>query len=1099
MTKAFSFLSILVCLLVWASCFKASPRFERLNGKTTGIFFNNSIVEEDTFNIMRNEYIYNGGGVGVGDLNNDGLQDIIFSGNKVCSKIYLNIGNFSFTDITSSFEGLTSDQWLSGVCVVDINADGWNDVYFTSTMNKDSLKRKNQLWINQGLTNNNELRFKELADEYGVADLGYSVHSAFFDYDLDGDLDLYVLNNIVNNQIPTNYRPKIVDGSAVNNDQLYQNLGNGRFKNVTKEAGIVYEGFGLGLAIGDLNKDGYPDIYVSNDYISNDLLYINQRDGTFRNLVTDYLSYQSKFSMGNDMADFNNDGCLDIITLDMFPEQYFRKKQTINGHSYYFYVNDEKFGYQHQYIRNMLHMHNGFRDGKMLPFSEVAQLAGIYQTEWSWSPLFADFDNDGDKDLFITNGFPKDLTDKDFTNYKAQVYGSLADDDHMLGRIPVAKVSNYAYENMGDYHFADQTEKWGMKIPSFSNGASFVDLDNDGDLDYVVNNINDEAFVYRNNSMEKNKNNNNYLSILLKGSGQNTLAIGSKIELWCHGNYQYAEKFLSRGYISSVDPNIHFGIGRNTIVDSIKVTWPTGAKETIQKNIAANQVLILNEKDGTSVKLKPNILNDNFLFIEANDMIVYSHEEKDLVDFFFGQNILQHKYTQLGPCFEQGDLNADGLVDILIGASNTQPTRCYLRMSSGFVESELKGLTGSKGGQESDLLVLDIDGDGDNDVIALGGEYLSENEEGNKHFVYRNEKGSFIKEELPLPLFHSEVARAFDFDHDGDLDVFIGSRVKKFGFPLGQTSYLLVNEQGNLHMNERFCFEIGMVTDALWTDYDSDGWDDLLVAREWNSLLILRNMQGKGFVAITDSPLNDKYGLWSSLAAGDFDNDGDQDYIAGNLGLNNRFTISEKYPMRAYAIDLDKNGFIDPVTTAYWKDEKGTMQEYPINYLDELAGQSPFFRKMFTSYTKFSHSTAKQIIDPDTIREDHVFYVNTASSYVLWNDKGNFVFQELPIAAQVSPLKRMLVHDFNGDKIQDVLIAGNDYSYDVSTGYYDANKGVILLGSDSKSLEILPPSKSGLLLNGQVGSLIYLEGDTSYMIGGINRGKAIVFRHHKKE
>lgn len=1086
--KLTSFLLLLVIGLF--SCTKPN-RFELIPGEKTGISFRNDVLELDTFNIMRNEYMYNGGGVGVGDLNNDGYQDLIFTGNKVLTRIYLNQGNFTFQDITSSFEGLTNAQWISGVCVVDINTDGLRDVYFTSTMSPDSTYRRNQLWINQGIQDGIP-RFREAAQTYGIDDDAHSMHAAFFDYDLDGDLDLYVLNNIVNKAIPTNYREKIMDGSAINNDHLFQNQGNGTFKEVTREAGIVYEGYGLGIAIGDVNKDGYPDLYISNDYIANDLLYLNQRNGTFKNVSKDYISYQSRFSMGNDMADFNNDGLLDIITMDMMPEQYFRKKQTINGNSYYVYINNEKYTYEPQFVRNMLHVHNGFMDTTMLPYSEVAQLAGVYQTEWSWSPLFADFDNDGDKDLFVTNGFPKDLTDKDFTNYKAQVYGSLADDEHMLERIPIVKVPNYAFENVGNLKFTDQTETWGMKLPSFSNGASFVDLDNDGDLDYVVNNINDPAFIYKNNTVGEINDHQNFLRLELIGLTPNMDALGAKVELWSNGNMQYTEKYLSRGYISSVEPIIHFGLGDQRVVDSLRITWPRGTSTTVLKQVSANQVIQVYEKDAS--RITPSPKKQATPMFQSAELIEYAHVQQDYIDFFQGQTLIPHKYSQIGPILKMGDLSGDGMPDLLIGGSKDQPTTFFQNMGGQFMAAELEGLTGKKSGQEGDLLILDIDQDQDQDVITTTGGYTLEDSTRYRHYVYRNENGKFMKEELPVPPFIGSVIRAADFDQDGDQDIFIGCRVKKWGFPRANQSHVLVNANGTFQHSQELSFDLGMVTDAIWTDYDQDGWIDLLIAREWNSLALLRNTDGV-LKEIELPDLEAKHGLWFSLGAGDLDGDGDTDFVVGNLGQNHRFTISDEFPMRVYSLDLDKNGFIDPISTAYWKDEHGVMQEYPINYLDEMASQSPFFRKLFTSYTKFSYTTAQDIIKPDTISKANTYFVNTTASYFLINDNGKFTWQELPVQAQVAPIRKVIVTDFNADGKMDILLAGNDNTYDVSTGYYNASKGLLMLGQEKLDFEVLPPAKSGILFNGQVESLLYFENQgIPYVMGGINRKGITTFR-----
>jgi hypothetical protein len=1095
------FLTLFFAIFLLFSCGKNTTRFERLDAGVTGIDFINEIVEKDTFNIMHNEYMYNGGGVGVVDLNNDGLMDLVFTGNKVTSRIYLNQGNFTFKDISKQFEGLTNQQWISGVSIIDINADGWTDLYFASTMSKDSLLRKNQLWVNQGAGSDRLPSFKEMADQYGIADAGHSMHATFFDYDLDGDLDLYILNNVVGKEVPTNYHPKVTDGTAINNDKFYRNDGNGHFTDITKQAGIVYEGFGLGIAVGDVNKDGYPDLYISNDYISNDLFYINQDDGTFRNEVRDYISYMSRFSMGNDMADINNDGNLDVMTMDMMPEQYFRKKQTINGNSYNIYDYNRKYNYETQYVRNMLHLHNGFIDGKMLPFSEAGQMMGIYQTEWSWSPLFADYDNDGDRDLLVTNGFPKDLTDKDFTNYKAQMYGYLAGDYDIIPRIPIVKVSNYAFENMGDYSFANHTKEWGMDIPSFSNGAAFVDLDNDGDLDYVTNNINDPVFVFKNNTLETAREKPNFLRIALTGNPPNTLAIGAKVELWSGGQLQYIEHFLSRGYISSVDPVIHFGLGKNAGIDSIKVIWPAGKRITFLKGVQPNQTLSLKESEAAAYegKIAPPA-GQATLFNPAVDVLDYTHVQNDYFDFFQNQRIIQHKFSQVGPCMAKGDLDGDGKEDLFIGGSAESPAVAYLQKGTAFEKTAFAGLTDQKQCLESDITILDVDKDGDNDVVALAGGYANEKEEAYRHYLYRNNGGTFVKEELPVPPFIASVVRPCDVDQDGDLDLFIGARVKRVSFPLAPSSYILINENGRFSSQKALAFDLGMVTDAAWSDFDGDGWKDLLLTREWNSIALLKNGKGQEFKLISQKEIEDKRGFWYGIAAADLDSDGDDDYILGNLGENHRFNVSDKYPMGLYAVDIDKNGVIDPVVSAFWNDKKGVMQEYPVNYLDELAAQSPFFRKRFTSYTQFSYTKMDSIVDQSTAKTGEKMTVNTTSSYILWNEGGKFQWERLPAAAQTAPVRKILVRDFNGDKQPDLLLVGNDHSFDVSTGYYDANRGLVLLGKGKRAFEVLSASRSGLSLKGQVESLELVEGENaSWLIVGVNRDKIKVFKHLQKQ
>ncbi len=1072
-----------------------------LDSEDTGIEFANTIIESDSFNVMKYEYIYNGAGTGIGDLNNDGLLDIVFAGNQVSSRIYLNLGNFKFRDITKNFEGLSNDQWYSSVSIVDINSDGFHDIYLTSTANPDPLKRKNRLWVNNGIKDGKDPVFTEMAEEYGIANEDQSVNAAFFDYDLDGDLDLYILNNTVSERMNTAYRPKMTDGSAINNDRLYRNNGNGTFKDVTIESGIVIEGFGLGLAVGDVNKDGYPDIYVSNDFISNDLFYINQKDGTFKNEIRKYMSYQSKSSMGDDMADVNNDGNLDIFTLDMMPETYYKKKQTINGFSYMFYVNDEKFGFEHQFLRNMLHLHNGFLDGEMLPFSETGQMMGIYQTDWSWSPLFADYDNDGDKDLIVSNGFPRDLTDKDWTRIKVEAQGSLASDQVLMDMAPAIKIPNLAFENLGDTAFVKTTE-WLPAVPSYSYGASFADLDNDGDLDYVVNNLNDKAFILKNTSVEKSDKRTNFLRIKLKGRQGNTMAIGAKVELWSRGKFQYAEHFLTRGYASSIDPIIHFGLSENTKVDSVRVEWPGTGMISVVKNLTANQTIEINEVTGVyPVNSQQNQTDTMPFFIPQDNLLEYAHQQTDYVDFILNQKIIPHKFSQIGPRMAKGDIDNDGREDLIIGATNLLPTTVMLRSSNGFKMKHFEGLTDMKKFSEADLAVLDIDLDGDNDVVALAGGYENKFESDYVHYLYLNNKGTFTRTPLPIPSFSASVVRPFDYDHDGDKDLFVGSRIKRGMFPYATHSWIIKNDRGSLSVDSASRLNLGMVTDAVWTDYNKDGWEDLLVSREWNSIVLLKNMNGKELVPEIVPSLESHRGIWYTVAAGDFDKDGDDDYLAGNLGENHRFTVSEIYPMNLYVIDMDMDGTIDPIITGFWKDKNGEMKEYPVNYLDELWAQSSYFLNMHREYTGFSYVEMSNILDDNMMKRlEFSLDINSTSSYIIWNDENIFRWERLPVCVQVSPLKKVIVEDLNGDNWPDILLGGNDYSYDLATGYFDANKGLVLLSKGKKQekgnsyFKVFPASESGLFLQGMVESLIYFKGDTSFVVAGFNRAKTKVFK-----
>ena len=1092
----------IVSLLLPCCDNKPDNLFQLLPSNKTGVDFINSVQSSDSFNILTYEYIYNGGGVGVADFNKDGLQDLFFCGNQVANRIYLNNGNLTFEDITKTANVNISGRWNSGVAVVDINNDGQMDIYVCATTRTNPDDRKNMLFVNQGNDSNGKPVFKEMASQYKIDDDGFSVMASFFDFDLDGDLDLYILTNEKLNNVPTNYRTKITDGSSPNTDRLYRNNGDGTFTNVSREAGITIEGFGLGLSIADFNSDGWPDLYISNDYLSNDILYINNQDGTFKNKIGEFIGHQSLFSMGNDAADINNDARPEIITLDMLPEINLRKKTTISNKSYQNYINNEKFGYEYQYVRNMLHLNNGLDHG--IKFSEIGQMAGVYQTEWSWSPLFADFDNDGLKDLMITNGFPKDVTDKDFSNYRA-IVDKIATPLQMIDSIPVVKISNYAFKNTGNLSFDDVTDPWGLRNPSFSNGAVFSDLDNDGDLDYVVNNINDAAFIYKNTLLDAKGNsaNTNFLRIELAGPPQNINGIGTKITLRYDRKMQFQENFVSRGFLSSVEPVIHFGIGHASEIDTVTIQWPDKKIQTLL-HVKSNQLLRVAHTNARAIS-DPIVVSDKHLFVEDRTRVPkFKPSENDFIDFNT-QRTLPHKFSQAGPGIAVGDMNNDGLEDFVVGGAAGYSTTVFIQTAGGrFIRRDVQGIVENKMEEDEGLLLFDADNDLDLDLyIVSGSSELGTTKDIFQDRLYLNDgAGNFRIDRDALPDLRTSgsCVRAADFDSDGDLDLFVGGRVNVGSYPLPATSYLLQNNHGTfIDVTEKISpslKSIGMITDGLWTDFNSDGLIDLMVVGEFMPVMFLKNT-GSNFDLLTNSDIEGYTGWWNSIAPGDFDQDGDTDYIVGNLGQNNNFGVDSEHPLKVYAKDFDGNGSVDPVLACYMKESMNSALRklYPIHFWDELNSQSPKFRNKYSYYKQYGKVTMDELFTKEELKDALILEANYfLTSYIENLGNGKFRMKSLNKLTQVAPVNGMVTDDFNGDGFLDVAMVGNDFGNEVFSGRYDAFNGAVLIGNGTGTFQQLNSFVSGFYVPGDAKALAKVSHkDHDLYIATQNRDSLKVF------
>ena len=1086
-------------LMLFISCSTFEKKqFTKLSAKKTGIKFRNTIKETEAFNHLKYSYLYNGAGVAVGDINNDGLPDIFFAGNLAKCRLYLNKGDFKFEDITQTAGVAAKDTWNNGVTMVDINGDGFLDIYLCSSTDSRPEFRKNLLFINNG-----DLTFTEKAAEYGITDPAYSTHSTFFDYDKDGDLDLFVINHSVDKF--TSFNDKSIAYKKLKSSEygqkFYINVGD-RFVEATEKAGIISNviNFGLGVTVADFNNDNWPDIYVCNDYYETDYLYINQKDGTFKEQMRDYFDHISFSSMGNDAADINNDGFIDLFTLDMLPHTNYEQKIVAGPQNYEKYKMLETRGFYNQTTRNMLQLNN---NGKF--FTEIGQYAGIFSTNWSWSPLICDFDNDGNKDIFISNGYGKNNTHMDvlsmlFTDIqKVQKGGKGMSYMDIINHVPATVLKNYMFRNNGNLTFTNVADKWGFDEKTLSNGTAYADFDNDGDMDLVINNINDYACIYRNNAEKTTK--NHYLKIKLKGKGKNSEGIGARVDITC-GTKTFTQEFYpSRGYMSSMDHVLIFGIGKATTVDKLKIVWPDLRVQTIN-NIQADQTITLKNSNANEQLPAPQPPEKTvFEPLTENNPLKYIHKENRYIDFL-KQPLLPFFLSTQGPFMAKGDVNGDGLEDLFIGGAKGFPGSLYIQKSDNTFElKKMQCFESDKGCEDIGVLLVDVDNDNDLDlyVVSGGNEFSLTSENLQDRLYINNGNGEFKKSvnKIPRMISSGSCVKAADIDNDGDIDLFVGGRLTPGIYPLAPRSYILENDgQGNftdvtLHKNKTLLTP-GMVTDAEWVDFNNDGKTDLILVGRWMPVKFYLNT-GNEFKDISKlTTLENSSGWWNKIVPGDFDNDGDTDFVLGNFGLNSEIKASEKEPVTLYANDFDKNGSLDAIM-CYYID--GTS--YPLYSKDDLAAQIKSINRKYPDYKSYASQTISDIFEKKKIDEALVLKATNFSSSYLENLGNNkFKLSPLPVPAQLSPVFGIEKGDFNNDGNTDLVLAGNFFDMMIRYGRYDANKGVLLLGDGQGNFTALPNSKSGLKIDGEVRDIatIQTKSGENILIFSLNKDEAKTYK-----
>lgn len=1075
-----------ICLTIClSSCNNNSSNtatvFTELSPQITNVDFANNLTEDNNNNIIQYLYFYNGGGVAAGDINNDGLPDLYFTSNQGSNKLYINKGNLEFEDVTEKAAVGGQGNWSTGVTMVDVNADGYLDIYVCNVGNYKNFKGRNELFIN-----NKNGTFTEQAVAYNLAFQGLATQAAFFDYDNDGDLDCYLLNHSTHDagrRYDASFRttPNTIAG-----DRLLRNDDN-LFVDVSAEAGILSSkiGYGLGIAVSDINQDGCMDVYISNDFQENDYLYYNNCDGTFREGSTFSLGHQSKFSMGSDIADFNNDALPDLMTLDMKPEDERTMKKSEGAPNYEKFVQRLGDGFHYQYPRNNLHLNRGNLFGRAAVFSEIGQLTGVDATDWSWSALFADLDNDGLKDLFISNGIQRRPNDLNYLKFQSSdIIQKNASDLDLANQMPDGKVSNYCYQNKGNLAFENVTKAWGLEHIGISNGTAYADLDGDGDLEIITNNLNEPAKIYNNNST------NNYLKIKLKGEGSNTFGIGAKVYIQHDGEVYYQEQSPTRGFQSSSDYVLNFGLKSIDVVDSVTVVWNNGIYET-KSRVEVNQTLIFNQNEAEKFFIYTPQKPVNPIFIDATKEIATTlkHNENQFSDFSV-QRLLTHGLSTEGPALAVGDVDGDGLEDVFLGGAKGQAGQLFLqRINAGKPTLVAASQVFDAATEDIDATFFDADNDGDLDLfVVTGGNEWPQNADALTDRLYLNNgKGRFTKSANPVySNGNGSCVRPNDFDNDGDLDLFIGNRVISNQYGIAPSSTLLINNGKGAFMPLKSAeFQnIGMVTDAIWAHLDGDEREDLVVVGEFMQVTVFKNKAS----GLERFEIPNSSGWWNTIKAADLDNDGDLDFVAGNHGLNCDLTASVKKPLEMYVYDFDENGSLDQML-CYFNGEKS----YPFASQDELISQITSKRKTYLKYDKYAESQINEVFSEASLAKAKKLVANELRTVWIENKGGTFEIHALPIEAQFAPVQSILIEDFDGDGSKDIILGGNFYTVTPKIGRYDASFGNYLQGDGKGNFKNIEPRKSGWTISGEVRDMKLMNiGENTAVIVARNNANVLV-------